>query len=521
MGIHFNPSNDGFAEALRSEIYIDKSNLIAYLNGVIQTQQKYVCVSRPRRFGKTMAASMLAAYYSLGCDSADMFGKLNIADDASCMKNINAYNVIFINMQDFLSEAKNIDDMIDLFVSDVTEEIVKEYSEYKGLRFVKLLSEVYASGGTPFIFIIDEWDCIFRIYREDTIAQVKYLDFLRLIFKDKPYVGLAYMTGILPIKKYGVHSALNMFSEFSMVEPRQMARYTGFTQEEVAGLCARYQMDYDEIAAWYDGYRFYGETAVYNPNSVISAILSRQCGNFWSRTETYEALKIYIDLNYEGLKDSIVQLLAGGRVIIDTGGFANDMVTFSASDDILTLLVHLGYLGYDSQVKEAFIPNKEISSEFVTAIRGSGWNEIIKTIKLSYELLQATWRGDNVAVADYIESAHLDTSALTYNNENALSYAISLAYYSAREFYTMIREMPSGKGYADIVFLPRPNHHDKPAMIVELKCDESAAGAIAQIIDRQYVDALKNYKGNILLVGISYDRKTKRHDCKITVYNTN
>ena len=376
MGIHFNPSNDGFAEALRSEIYIDKSNLLAYLNGVIQTQQKYVCVSRPRRFGKTMAASMLTAYYSLGCDSADMFNKLNITCDSSFNKNINTYNVIFVNMQDFLSETKDIDNMIDLLISDVTEEIIKEYVEFKGLRFVKLLNEVYESSGIPFVFIIDEWDCVFRIYREDANAQEKYLDFLRLIFKDKPYIGLAYMTGILPIKKYGVHSALNMFSEFSMIEPRQMAPYTGFTQVEVAGLCAEYHMDYDEIAAWYDGYRLYDETAVYNPNSVISAILSRQCSNYWSQTETYEALKIYIDLNYEGLKDSIIQLLAGGRIIIETSGFTNDMVTFTTSDDILTLLVHLGYLGYDSYSKEVFIPNKEISSEFVTAVRRLGWNNV-------------------------------------------------------------------------------------------------------------------------------------------------
>ena len=515
MGIYFNPSNDGFAEALRSEIYVDKTQLIAYLNGVIHTQQKYVCVSRPRRFGKTMTASMLAAFYSLGSESDVMFGDLEISKDPRYGEKQNSYNVIFINMQDFLSESINVDNMIDLIISDVSGEITNAYPELTGLRFIKLLNEVYKISGIPFIFIIDEWDCIFRIFQNDDVAQAKYLDFLRLVLKDKSYIGLAYMTGILPIKKHGVHSALNMFNEFSMVEPRQMAKYTGFTKDEVTVLCNKYHMDYDEIASWYDGYKLIGDEAVYNPISVISAMLNRKCSDYWNQTETYEALKIYIELNYEGLKDSIIRLLAGGRIAIDTTGFTNDMVTFSTADDILTLLVHLGYLGYDSYSGEVFIPNKEISSEFVTAVRGAGWNEVVYAIKQSYELLQATWRGDSETVSVFIEAAHFGTSIFTYNNENALSYTISLAYFSAKEYYTIVREMPAGKGYADIVFIPKPNHPDKPAMVVELKWDQSAAEAIKQIEDRKYVNALNNYNGEILLVGISYDKETKKHDCKI------
>jgi hypothetical protein len=527
MGIYLNPSNDRFAEALRSEIYIDKTGQIADINKVIQTQQKYICVSRPRRFGKTMAASMLAAYYSRGSDSAAMFGNLQISGDPGYKKHLNSYNVLFINMQDFLSEAPGVDDMLDLLASDISGELAAAYPHISGelaaaypqlygMRFSRILNEIYDKCKIPFVFIIDEWDCIFRVYQNDNAAQRKYLDFLRLILKDKPYVGLAYMTGILPIKKYGIHSALNMFNEFSMIEPRQMSRYTGFTQGEILFLCDKYRMGYEEIASWYDGYRFSGEPAVYNPSSVISAVLSRRCSNYWNQTESYEALKIYIELNYDGLKDSIIRLLAGGKIIVETGGFTNDMVTFSTSDDILTLLIHLGYLGYDSDTGEAFIPNKEITSEFVAAIRGTGWNDIIKTLKSSYDLLQATWRGDSDAVADYVAAAHLDTSILSYNDENALSYTVSLAYYSAREFYAFIREMPAGKGFADIVLMPKIYHIDKPAMILELKWDHSASGAIKQIEDQKYVGALKNFKGKILLVGINYDKKTKKHDCVIT-----
>ena len=515
MGIYFNPMNDRFAKALRSEIYVDKTGLISYLNSVIQTQQEYVCISRPRRFGKSMAASMLAAYYSRGCSSGEMFRDLKIAEDHFFNKHLNAYNVIFINVQDFLSEASDIDDMIVLMQSDISEELIGEYPQLSGRRFIKLLNDIYNISGIPFIFIIDEWDCIFRVYQKDKTAQIKYLDFLRLILKDKAYVGLAYMTGILPIKKYGTHSALNMFNEFSMIEPYQMAQYTGFTEDEVQSLCKRYPLEYTELAAWYDGYRFNGTPAVYNPNSIISALLNKSYNNYWNQTETYEALKIYIELNFDGLNDAILQLLAGGRLVIDISGFTNDMVTFSSSDDVLTLLIHLGYLGYDAKTREVFIPNKEITSEFVTAIRGMGWNEIIKTVNSSNDLLHATWRGDNEAVAGFIEAAHLNTSILTYNNENALSYTVSLAYFSAREFYSIVREMPAGKGFADLVFIPRVNHKDKPAMVVELKWDQSASSAIRQIEEKQYVDALKDYSGNILLIGINYDKETKKHDCVI------
>jgi len=519
MRYYFNPSNNGFAESLRSEIYVDKSGIIAYTNKVSRTKQKYICISRPRRFGKTMTAEMLTAYYSRGCDSSQMFLGLEAEKAPSYKEHINKYDVVFINMQRFLSDYRTIENMIAGINERVTNELIEVYPDLTRLAkandIMVVLADLFKTTGIPLIFIIDEWDCVFREYQTDKPAQKDYLNFLRNLLKDREYIALAYMTGILPIKKYGSHSALNMFDEFSMTNPGMLAEYVGFTQIEVKALCDIYLMDYNEIARWYDGYRFRMTESVYNPKSVVTALLSSFCDNYWSKTETYEALKIYIELNFNGLRDVATELLAGGKKRININSFTNDMITFKSYEDVLTLLIHLGYLGYDYKTQEVFIPNKEISDEFVTAIRGAGWNEVVTALSASDDLLDATWRGDAYAVAEGIEQAHNETSIIKYNDENALSCIVSLAYYSARQYYNIVREMPSGKGFADLVFLPRKNHMDKPAMIVELKWDKSAKGAIHQIEERRYPEVLKEYKEKILLIGINYCKDSKQHECTI------
>ena len=281
------------------------------------------------------------------------------------------------------------------------------------------------------------------------------LDFLRNLLKDRNYVGLTYMTGILPIKKYGSYSALNMFDEFSITNPGALAEYVGFTENEVKALCKQFDMSFQDTKCWYDGYFFEKIGHVYNPRSVVSAMLSHFFDNYWNKTETFEALRDYIVMNYKGLKEAIIELLAGKRLAIDIGSFNNDMTTFSSADDVLTLFIHLGYLGYDFSRKEVFIPNSEITTEFITSIRDAGWQEVITAIRNSEELLQATWKLENKVVAEKIQAAHFETSILKYNDENALACVLSLAYYSARAYYTEIRELPSGKGFADIVYLPR------------------------------------------------------------------
>ncbi|MGN0622069.1 MAG: AAA family ATPase, partial [Porcipelethomonas sp.] len=340
------------------------------------------------------------------------------------------------------------------------------------------------------------------------------LDFLRNLLKNQSYVALAYMTGILPIKKYGEHSAINMFTEISMTNARELAEFTGFTESEVKELCTQYNMSFDETKRWYDGYNLKG-ISIYNPRSVVMSMTGHDFDNYWTSTETYEALKVYIQMNFDGLRDTVVQLLAGEKKTIDTTTFTNDMVTFNTKDDVLTLLVHLGYLTYYFDTKEISIPNYEISEQFASTIKLMGWSEVADSLKISDELLKATLDCNEEKVAELIEQVHQDnTSILKYNDENSLACVISLAYYSARKSYTVERELPAGKGFADLVFKPRKNCHS-PALIIELKYDMSAEGAIEQIKNKQYADCLKDYSGEILLVGVNYDKHSKKHSCRI------
>ena len=523
MGSYLNPGNKGFRESLNSQIYVDKSGLIEQTNAVLDTREKYMCVSRPRRFGKSMIIDMMAAYYDQSCKSEALFSPLEISKKDSYQKHLNQYDTIRINMQEFLSASSNVSEMLELLQKRLLSELQRKYSEYTdGTNLIFAMQDIYAETGHPFVILIDEWDCLFREYRQDQEAQRKYLDFLRMWLKDKEYVALAYMTGILPIKKYGTHSALNMFTEYSMINPRGMAEYFGFTEPEVKALCDRYGMSFEETRAWYDGYEMLvvenGEQKIrelYSPKSVVEAMRSGIFDNYWNQTETYEALKMYIQMNFDGLKDAVIRMLAGEWVPINTGTFSNDMMTFTSKDDVLTLLVHLGYLGYHWSDKAVFIPNKEIAQEYINAISTMDWHEVMDSIKASKKLLEALWDGDETAVADGIARAHEEISILQYNDENSLSCTIHLAFYFAREYYSIIRELPAGKGFADICFLPRKLYADKPALLIELKWNQDVCGAIAQIKERNYIDALKDYRGNLLLAGINYDKKTKTHSCRI------
>lgn len=516
MGIYLNPGNIDFQEALNSKIYVDKTELMKYTNDVIRTEDKYVCVSRPRRFGKSMAADMLVAYYSRDCDSKEMFSGYKIADDQIFEKHLNKYNVIHINMVNFLGEAKNIEEMIKFIEEDIIDEITEEFPDLKMPRRITLLNvlnRVFSQYKIPFIFKIDEWDCVFRMFKDNKEDHTEYLNFLRNLLKDQSYVALAYMTGILPIKKYGEHSALNMFTEVSMTDPREYAEFTGFTESEVAELCQKYNMPYDETKRWYDGYDLMG-VSIYNPRSVVMSMTGGYFNNYWTSTETYEALEEFICRNDDGLRDTIVKLLSGERKVIDPSTFTNDMVTFNSQDDVLTLLVHLGYLTFDFNTKEVSIPNYEVSEQFASMIKITDWSEVSKSLKVSDELLKATLRGDSDAVAEFISGSHKEnTSILKYNDENSLACVLSIAYYSARKDYIIHRELATGNGFVDLVFIPRKGRN-LPAMIVELKKGHSAEEAIQQIKDNDYLHKVSEYSGEILLVGINYDNE-KGHNCRI------
>lgn len=521
MGLYINPGNEAFKISIHDDIYIDQSGILSFTNNRIGKRKRYLCVSRPRRFGKSLTAEMLTAYYDRSCDSRSLFQELEIAEDESYEKNLNQYDVFSVNIQQFLRGAGGPAQLVPYMEEQLLQELRDMYGslyDFPSANLPTALSVLFAKEEREkngFIFIIDEWDCIFREAPEDKQAQKTYLDFLRDLLKDRTYVKLAYMTGILPVKKYGTHSALNIFDEFSMTEPKSLAKYIGFSEKNVIDLCEKYQMDFDEAKRWYDGYGFKQISHVYNPKSVVDAMLEKSFQNYWISTETYEALRIYIDMNFDGLKDAIIAMLGGLSCEIDTGTFQNDMTSFGGRDDVLTLLVHLGYLAYNEESHVVCIPNDEVRSEFLRAVKSSGWNEVADAVKASEALLDATLNRDTKAVAKGLDAVHSSsTSILSYNDENSLSCVIALAYYSSKKDYTLIRELPAGKGFADMVFLPR-KHCSKPALLVELKWNQSAKGAIDQIKQREYMQALSEYKGNLLLVGINYDRKSKTHKCEI------
>ena len=525
MGIFLNPGNDRFRQALNSQIYVDKSELISVTNKRVSSEQKYICVSRPRRFGKSVNLGMLAAYYSKGCDSRELFDGLAVSKDEGYLDHLNKYNVIYLNMQQFLSESHDIGNMLELLSKSIMYDLEDDYEDFR-LRYemglVYNLERLYKQNRIPFVFLIDEWDCVMRENMDNKDAQKIYLDYIRNLLKDKTYVALAYMTGILPIKKYGSHSALNMFDEYSMLSSKGVEKYTGFTADEVKNLCCKYDISYEDMRSWYDGYNLNG-TELYCPRSVVKAVTDREFDCYWSKTEVYEALSNYIAMNYDGLHDTVEKLLAGEEIEIDTGTFQNDMVTFHCADDVLTLLVHLGYLAYRSDIKCIYIPNKEVRDEFVRSMKITGlWKETIGVVLRSKQLLADTLLGKERVVADCIRHVHeQNSSILNYNNEQSLRFIVLIAYYYAREQYNIIQELPAGEGFADIVFVPKPfiDANTYPPMVIELKWNKTADAAIAQIKNKKYPDALQGYN-KVLLVGINYDKDTKEHECVIEEYLT-
>ncbi len=534
MGIYLNPDSNNFKRAINSEIYVDKTGLLSELNRRVNTQQCYICVSRPRRFGKSMATDMIAAYYNCDCNNDELFREFEIYKDASYTKYLSKFLVIKIDMQSFMSSADSMDAMLFSIIKSLRMEL-STYSATQGKKDIydgheriwELFDKAYQAMGRQFVIVIDEWDCVMRRYHSD-VDKKKYLDFMRNWMKDQPYIALAYMTGILPVKKYGEHSTLNVFDEYSMMNGSTITPYFGFVESEVMDLCDRYDMNFEDAREWYDGYHFVQgagqrrkEYSVYSPKSVVDAMLNGCFDNYWSKTESYEALKKWIQMDFDGVKAAILEMLAGNAVPINTRSFQNDMDTFHNRDDVLTLLVHLGYLAFSSEEKTVRIPNKEIAEEFVTAIEyAEEYSDTFAAVAASKKLLEALLNGDEEAVAVGVEKAHQLFSSIQYNNENALSCVIELAFYYAREYYMVFREMPSGIGFADICYLPKRKCLDKPAIIIELKWNKEVQSAIDQIRDRNYPERLKGYENNLILCGISYEKNmkesAKKHTCIIT-----
>lgn len=519
MGIFINIGNAGFRSARNGE-YIDKSELIAVVNSTLNSERRFSCVTRCRRFGKSMAAKMLYAYYDKSCDSRTLFEDLKIANDPSFEKHLNKYPAIYLDLSDFVTRFKD-ERIVGQMDARLKEDINEAYPDVplkEDDDLMDYLVRIVAAKRQQFIFIVDEWDAICREFSPGTPAMDSYLNWLRRMFKGGQTMQVfaaVYMTGILPVKKYNMQSSMNNFLEYSMVEPGDMAQFFGFTKDEVQRLVSKQGLDFDEMEKWYDGYQIGDEPSIFNPNSVIQAVYRRRCRSYWASTGAYDAVAHYIQMNYEGLKDDIIRMLAGGRCKVDPTKFQNDMSVICSKDDVLTVLIHLGYLSYDWRKDECYIPNREVAGELVNAVEASNWRPVVDALKASEQLLQATIEGDEQAVAKGVEAAHDDnTSILSYNDENSLSCVLSIAFYYAKNDYIIHRELASGKGFADLVLITRKNV-DSPAIVLELKVDKKADAAIDQIRRKEYPAKVLPYTDRLLLVGINYDRETKQHSCKI------
>jgi len=519
MGIYLNPGNVNFKEIVSADIYVDKTMMIDVTNCFIDKGKKYVCFSRPRRFGKTFAGNMLCAYYSKGCDSSELFAGFKIAKTAGFAEKLNRYNVIKIDMN---SEYQNTLDKGKL-MKRLNREIVREIAyAFPNVRLeeddslAQSILRVYSATRETFVILMDEYDVLVREQvNPDLFAE--YLSFMNGLFKSdtlRPAISLAYLTGILPVVRDKIQSKLNNFEEYTILDAEDLAEFVGFTGEEVESLCNANGIDFDECRLWYDGYRQHG-FEIYNPESVVKSLRKKVFGSYWGQTSTYEAITDRIRQNFAGTKEAVIRMLAGEEVDVNVTRFMNTMTSFHTKDDLLTYLIHLGYLAYNFEEGTCRIPNKEVRQEWFNAIETEDEYAVTtQIIQSSKELLSETWAGNGEAVAKALDISHIHvTSNRSYNNEDALQSAIYLAYIYALNRYSVIKEMTTGKGFADVVFVPYKE--SDPAMIIELKRNGCAESALQQIREKRYFDSLSHYQGRIVFVGINYDEKNKTHSCLI------
>lgn len=523
MGMYLNPGNSGFKRILK-DYYVDKTGMIELINNRIDSMANLICISRPRRFGKSYAARMLCAYYDCTCKSNNLFKNFEISVSDDYNEHLNQYNVIYLDLAGIISKMKTNG----IPLSNVASRIKALLNQEIRLSYPTLPQYDDASDAIlaivnetkqKFVFIIDEWDAVIREAKNDTETQESYLNLLREWFKNVNFtdevVAAAYMTGILPIKKDGSESAVSDFKEFTILQPGPFVQYTGFTESEVKQLCEQNGMSFEQAKQWYDGYDFKNCESIYNPYSVMTAMQMGEFKSYWRKTSAAESLKTYISMNMDGLQEIIIRLIAGESVEVYTDDFENDLETFNSSDDVMTLMIHLGYLVYDDETSQAHIPNEELRLEFKRLLKRPKNKRLSELVKDSEKLLQNTLKGNETAVAETIARVRETNYApMFYNNEQALRYVIKFAYIVCIDYYLKVEELPTGKGIADVVFIPKRDT-SLPAMIVELKWNESADSAIEQIKKRNYPSILKGYVGEIVLVGINYNKKTQEHNCKI------
>ena len=533
MGRYVNPGNDGFAGIVEDE-YVDKTGLVSLFDSALNTTRGLVMVSRPRRFGKSYAAQSLVAFYSCGCDSRALFEGLEVSRREGWDDHLNAYNVLQLDMAEVMQSATDAD-----AVAAVTDAVVPELRDLvpgAGERdaghpneLASALWDAVQATGRKFVFVIDECDAPYRLARDERAAQDAYASWLHSLFKDgtlTPYVVAgAYMTGILPIKNCVCQPAVSDFDEYTMVDPAQYVTYVGFTDDEVESLCEEHGLDLDDVRRWYDGYDLPAfapgptepsHAVVYSPYSVMQACERGWTGSYWSLTESVESLRRYIDMDFEGLQGDVLRAIGGEELRLNPDRFQNDMTSIASRDDALTLLVHLGYLCYDIGTGRARVPNEEVRRELRNAVEVSRHARVARVVRDSMLLVEDVLARDEDAVAAAIGRAHDAACApIHYNGEQALRAVVKAALVAAVDEWVCVDELPSGRGYADVAYLPRAGS-GRPALLVELKWDQPVRAAAEQVLERDYPQALRDLGVPILVVAITYDAKTKEHTCRIT-----
>ncbi len=548
MGCILNPvDGNTFVELVEAKdigIFVDKTDFISKTNVRLNTAGKLLSLTRPRRFGKTVTAHMLLAYYSKGYVGSKIFDDLHIANRIDYLEHLNKYDVIYIDMNtidglfDDYSNQKDkvegVNDLVDYLEYSIINELKlnNEFSEclkkhqVENTALLKAILAITQEMSTKFIFIMDEWDLVYREYRNDEILQQKFIKLLKNLFKSdggKACFGLAYLTGILPIKKYNSQSALNNFDEFNMLSSGDLAPYFGFTEEEVADIVKSpdCKVSHQNLKEWYEGYKIKG-IDIYNPNSVCKAVSRNECISYWSKTSSNDEVSRLINMDFDGVKKDVMNLIEGARVLFDFSNFQNDMVTIKNKNDVFSLLVCLGYLGCsdigsDSDYKQAYVPNKEIKQALMGIIKDQEWYERIENFKRSEGLLKAILELDAITVATLIQDVHNSPAValLDYNDEESLTYCVMTGLlWSTLGKYITHREEQAGKGRVDLVYEPAIKG-TTPLILIEFKYDGSAEEAIAQIKKQEYFKRYTGQYRNIIIVGINYSTKTKDHQCLI------
>ena len=525
MSFYLN-KNINFSNYVNDPIFIDKSNLIVNTNNYLSSpSMKFMCVTRPRRFGKTMTLSMLNAYYSKGCDSKVIFDKLNIANDSSYIEHLNKHNVIWIDMSSLYTGlndksifVQKLKEFIYLDLKNNFKNVNLECDLTDGTFLANSIKKINSELNERFIFLIDEWDVIYREQEYNNKLCNEYTEFLRNLFKSSDVsacIDLVYMTGILPIRRYSTQSTLNMFTEYNMLDSFPIESYVGFTENEVIDLCNKYDRDFNEIKSWYNGYNLNG-ISLYNPKSVVEAVLRGKCGDYWTKTSAIEAVTNYMNYDNGELKDMICKMIIGEKVEVNVRKFGNDLTKVNSADCALTVLIHLGYLAYDEDLKACYIPNYEIRQEFENAIEELDWHEIYNPISNSKKLYEETLKGNVEFINKTLDQNHLELAGpFNKNKEDILGIIVEISYYNAKQFYNIKKEDTSILGKSDLSFIPYDNNHIP--FIVELKINSSAEDAIEQIKQKKYFNSLGDYHGKVLLLGISYDDNTLKHSSCVLI----